>query len=152
MNNQHVIISLVGALIFASPATSYSAPCSEYGAIIKVENTKVGADEFVNFYVKSEAPDFEVTAVQGPKFAMVDGDPPLIVKGNKWTRIAFKGVNWTCEIAVSFKLPKPIIKQVSAIEQFEGYVTYVIGRQNKNYRGRTVSISAGISKISLKYR
>ena len=78
--------------------------------------------------------------------------PPLIIKGNKWTEVAFKGVNWTCEIPLALHLPKPIIRQVSSTEQFEGYVTYVIGRQGKNYRGQTVTAIPGGTKISLKYR
>ena len=130
----------------ASPLISHAAKCSEDGSIIKVENTKVGPNEYVNFYIKSAAPDFTIKAGQGPKFDLGEGDAPLIVKGNKWTEVAFKGVNWTCEIPLALHLPKPIIRQVSNTEQFEGYVTYVIGRQGKNYRGQTVMPFAGGKK------
>ena len=138
--------------LLAAPLASYAASCSEVGSIIKVENTEIGPNEYVNFYIKSDTPDFTVKAVQGPKFQLVEGDPPLIIKGNKWTEVAFKGVNWTCEIPLALHLPKPIIRQVSSTEQFEGYVTYVIGRQGKNYRGQTVTAIPGGTKISLKYR
>jgi hypothetical protein len=152
MRNYRVnLIALVLALI-AAPSLSYAAPCSEVGSIIKVENTKVGPNEYVNFYIKTATPDFTVKAVQGPKFDVGEGDAPLIIKGNKWTEVAFKGVNWTCEIPLALHLPKPIIRQVSSTEQFEGYVTYVIGRQGKNYRGQTVTAIPGGRKISLKYR
>lgn len=143
---------VAGLALFAAPLVSHAAPCSEKGSIIKVENTKIGPNEYVNFYIKSATPDFTVKAVQGPKFDLAEGDPPLIVKGTKWTEVAFKGVNWTCEIPLALHLPKPIIRQVTSTEQFEGYVAYVIGRQGKNYRGRTVTAFAGGTKISLKYR
>ncbi len=143
---------VAGLAVLAAPLVARAAPCSEVGSIVKVENTKVGPNEYVNFYINSTTPDFTVKAVQGPKFDLVEGDPPLIVKGNKWTEVAFKGVNWTCEIPLALHLPKPIIRQVSNTEQFEGYVTYVIGRQGKSYRGQTVTAIPGGTKISLKYR
>ncbi len=145
-----IIVTSLGLL--AAPIASHATPCSEVGSIIKVENTKVGPNEYVNFYIKSTTPDFTIKAVQGPSFPLADGDELLIVKGNKWTEVAFKGVNWTCEIPLALHLPKPIIRQVSSTEQFEGYVSYVIGRQGKNYRGQTVTAIAGGTKISLKYR
>jgi hypothetical protein len=121
-----------------SPASA--APCTEANSIVLIKNSRVGTREYVDFWVKKPV-TLTVTAQAdntGPNFTVDPSDQTVMVPGNRWSRIQFRLVNWTCQIPNSLSLPQPIVKGVKSVEQFEGYVTYIIGRKNKSYLGMSV--------------
>jgi hypothetical protein len=74
------------------------------------------------------------------------------VRGNRWTKVRFDNVNWTCTIPTFFHLPQPILKSIKSIGQFEGVVTYVIGRKNGHFLTFIdENISGFRRRIRLKY-
>ena len=65
----------------------------------------------------------------------------------------FTGVNWTCIIGENFSAATTTVMGIKSIEQFEGYVTYVIGYKTKSkYVGQSSSTSGGVKKIVFKFK
>lgn len=56
----------ISVLCFAAflnlAAAAQAANCSAPNSIIKVENKKIGPNEYVNFYLRNQIPEIEVTA------------------------------------------------------------------------------------------
>jgi hypothetical protein len=62
-------------------------------------------------------------------------------------------VFWTCNIAENFRAKTATIKDIKLSEQFEGYVTYVIGYTPKaKYLGKTEIKGPKRSKIVIKFK
>jgi hypothetical protein len=136
-------------LVFAA-GEAQAAACTEANSIVIIKNSRVGTREYVDFWVKKPI-TLSVSALAdntGPNFREDPSDRLIVVAGNRWSRIRFMSVNWTCSIPTNLSLPKPIVKSVKSIEQFEGYVTYIIGRRNKSYLG----MSQRDFPISRRYR
>jgi hypothetical protein len=133
-----IVTALVAStFLFLAASEAQAAACTEANSIVIVKNSRVGTREYVDFWVKKPV-TLSVSAVadnSGPNFREDPSDRLIVVPGNRWSRIRFMSVNWLCSIPENLSLPKPIVRSVKSIEQFEGYVTYIIGRRNKNYLG-----------------
>jgi hypothetical protein len=144
--------ALVLLFALALPASVEAATCSVPNSITKVANRKAGGFEYVDFYVK--APFSGSVTVSAPSSGNFTQDPSgdaITVAGNKWAEVKFTGMFWMCSSARSFSLPKPIIKDIKSIGEFEGQIDYVIGRNNGHYLGSTTSTVSGKKRITLKF-
>jgi hypothetical protein len=118
---------LILAISMLSATQANAANCNTAGSMTQVKNFKIGTKEYVEFKIKSPATYTKtITAVTGP-FTQDPSGNPVTVNGALFTQVRFQSIDWTCTIPRIFT-PKPVVKDVKSIEQFEGYVTYVIGR------------------------
>jgi hypothetical protein len=139
------------SLCFASGAAQ-AASCSTVNSIIKVQNRKVGAREFVDFWVKKPFTGaIVITAAPSGNFTQDGSGNAILVAGNKWTDVKFSSMDWMCSTQTIFSLPKPIIKDIKNIGQFEGQIEYVIGRINGHYLGQVTTNFATQKRITLKF-
>jgi hypothetical protein len=77
----------------------------------------------------------------------------LHMKGKAFKGVHMNMVSWTCNIAENFKAKTSTIKDVKNSEQFEGYVTYVIGYTPKSkYVGKTEITGPKRSRIIIKFK
>lgn len=145
------LISLL--LIVFGPSLAFAANCVEPGSIVSVSNSAYGGYEYVNFKFKNPSiPSFTTTNVL-PPFVEDPSGNPITVAGKHWTQVQFRNVNWLCSIQKSFSLPKPAIKAVKSTEQYEGQVTYVIGRGAASHYISTKIIDLGGYKVvRVKFR
>lgn len=125
---RRLLIAAVATFALAQPAI---AACTAANSLVKVTNYKLGAYEYVDFWIK---PAFTGTiAYTAPTSGTFTEDPSgnsITVAGNRWTDVKFTNMFWTCSTLTVFNVPKPRIKAVKRIAQFEGTIEYVIGRQN----------------------
>jgi hypothetical protein len=129
-----------------------AANCNTANSIVKVQNLKVGAREYVDFWVKKPfTGTLSITAAATGNFTQDGSGDPISVGGNTWTDVKFSGMDWTCSSQTLFTLPKPIVKDIKNIGQFEGQIEYVIGRLNKHYLGQTTTNFATQQRIRLKF-
>ena len=147
---------LVFPLLFlAAPAMAGVSACNEPNAIVRVRNTSIGANEYVIFKFRKPPvlPDFGVLSVR-PPFTADGGGAPVSVRGALFTQVKFRGVVWTCKITEDFRLPRAAIKDVKSIGQFEGIITYVIGRRAASRYRASYSYDSpgGLRSIVVKYR
>jgi len=144
------ILIASGFLIFAQSALA--APCTAVNSITKVKNRKVGIHEYVDFFVKAPfTGSVSVAAATSGTFIQDGSGNPIVVAGNKWTDVKFKSMDWTCSSATSFALPKPVLKDIKLIGQFEGQIEYGIGRHNGHYLGQTMVTVGSQKRVTLKY-
>jgi hypothetical protein len=116
--------------------------CNVAGSMTQVKNFKVGAREYVEFKIKSPATYIEtIAAVTGPFEEDPSGDP-VVVSGALFTKVQFHTLDWTCTIPRIFT-SNPVIKDLKSIEQFEGYITYVIGRRPLSHYLGVVDVPCG---------
>jgi hypothetical protein len=133
----------IGFLSAAFLSSAHAANCTSANSIISVTNYKLGAFEYVRFKVKKPfSANFTTTNVL-PPFTQDGSGDVVPVAGGKWTQVQFQNVEWMCTIAHSFHLPKPIVKDVKSLGQFEGVIAYVIGRRATSHYISTTTISAG---------
>ena len=133
---------------------SYAANCSTANSIISVSNSKIGGFEYVSFKFKKPPalPQFAVTNVVPPFIQDGSGDT-IFVSGARWTQVKFDQVDWMCSIQQFLSLPKPAVKAVKNIGQFEGQIVYVIGRSAASHFISTRMINAGaFTIIGVKFR
>ena len=137
-----------------SSSFSFAANCTTANSIISVANSKIGRFEYVTFKFKKPPalPQFVVTNVVPPFIQDGSGDT-IVVPGVHWTQVKFQQVEWTCSTRQNLSLPKPAVKAVKNIGQFEGQIVYVIGRSAASHYISTQTINAGgftIIRVKLK--
>lgn len=128
------------------------AACTAPNSIAKIHNFKSGSFEYVDFWING--PFTGTRWISTPTTGTFEHDASgniVTVAGNRWKKILFKGVFWTCSPTIVGTLPKPRIKAIKNVAQFEGYVGYVIGRQNGSYLGHTMTIIGSQTRIRLKF-
>jgi hypothetical protein len=149
------LAALFAAALAALPAIANAAACGPSGAIVSVRNSSIGAFEYVvfKFHKPPTVPTYTVKAVS-PPFTEDPSDEPISVAGSKFTEVTFQSVFWMCEIAHKFHLPKTAIKDIKRTSQFEGVVSYVIGRRAASHYISNYSFDsgAGYRSIVIKYR
>lgn len=138
------ISSSLAAAFVALPALAHAAACGPSGSIVRVKNTSIGAFEYVvfKFHKPPVTPSYTVTAVTPPFIEDPSGNT-ITVAGSKFTQVRFDSVFWTCAIAQNFVLPKSAIKGIKRTGQFEGVVTYVIGRRASSHFISSYSYNSG---------
>ena len=149
------LIALLAAAFTALPAIANAAACGPANSIISVRNSSKGAFEYVvfKFHKPPTVPTYSVKAVN-PPFTEDPSGNPVNVAGSKFTEVAFQSVFWMCLIAENFALPKTAIKGIKQTSQFEGYVTYVIGRRASSHYISNYSFDSGpgYRSIVIKYK
>ena len=152
LNVLKFIISLF--LIVWLPSFALAANCNTPNSIISATNSVSGGFEYVTFKFKKPPalPQFTVTNVVPPFIQDGSGDT-IVVSGSRWTQVKFEHMDWTCSTRQIFALPKPAIKAVKNIGQFEGQIVYVIGRSVASHfiSARTISVG-GFTLIRVKFR
>ena len=139
-------------VLLLSVPSARATTCTTANSIVKVKNLKLGSQERVEFYIKTPFTGSVVVAAASSGTFIQDGSGnPIVVVGNRWTDVKFKSMYWTCSSLTLFSLPKPILKDIQLIGQFEGQIEYAIGRHNGHYLSQTSSTSGGVKKITLKY-
>ena len=146
---------VLSLMLLAAPALAQTAACNEPNSIVRVRNTSIGVNEYVIFKFKKPPalPDFSVMSVRPPFTADGSGEP-VSLRGALFTQVKFRGVVWTCKIAENFRLPRAAIKDIKNIGQFEGIITYVIGRRAASRYRASYSYNSpgGLRSIVVKYR
>ena len=133
---------------------AFAASCTSANSIISVANSKIGGFEYVTFKFKKPPalPQFSVTNVVPPFIEDGSGNT-IVVPGAHWTQIRFDQVEWMCSTQRILTLPKPAIKSVKNIGQFEGQIVYVIGRSAASHFISTTTInSGGFTLIKIKFK
>ena len=152
MKNKLVVILAACAAIFAfSTITFAQGKCKEPGSIKSVIKARSGKFETVTFEVVTPGPDYKETNVK-PPFEDYGGEH-VNIAGKYFKEVRFTGVNWTCKIVENFSVATSTVKGIKSTEQFEGYVTYIVGYTNKSkYVGKSSSTSGHLQKIVLKFK
>jgi hypothetical protein len=147
-------ILMGGFAVLSVVASAQAATCTNANTITKVMNVKTPTREYVDFYIKSPfTGTVAVTAAASGAFIQDGSGNPINVAGNHWTDVKFENTDWTCSSTTSFVLPKPVLKDIKLIGQFEGQIEYAIGRHNGNYLGQTLStVAGGKKRLRLKFR
>jgi hypothetical protein len=118
--------TLLGAAFLALPAAAHAAACGPANSIVSVRNSSIGAFEYVS-----------------PPFIEDPSGNTIIVAGSKFTEVRFDSVYWFCTIAQNFHLPKTAIKGIKRTGQFEGVISYVIGRRASSHYISNYSFDSG---------
>jgi hypothetical protein len=142
----------LGMAVLAAMATAGEAGeagemenCSAPGSMTSVRTYKSGNRDIVEFKIKSPATyKKSITAVTGP-FTRGEGDDQVVVRGALFTRVHFEPLDWTCQTPNTFSA-KPVVKDVKLVEQFEGFITYIIGRKAGSHYLGTTDVACGTSR------
>jgi hypothetical protein len=149
------LLMLAAAAMIALPAAADAAACGPANSIVSVKNTSSGAFEYVifKFHKPPTVPAYTVTAVT-PPFTEDPSGNTIVVAGSKFTEVRFDSVNWFCTIAQNFHLPKTAIKGIKRTGQFEGVISYVIGRRASSHYLINYSYNSGpgYRSIVIKYK
>lgn len=121
------------AVIILGLGGAQAADCVAPHSIRQVRNGRGPWTEFVRFDINgSPNRPFQVTQARPPFFADPSGRP-IHVSGDKFKKITFKNVHWTCTIRERLSLPRLAIRDAKKIRQFEGVVAYVVGYSAASY-------------------
>jgi hypothetical protein len=123
------LILAFGTLVcFELPAAA--APCNEANSIVRVRNTTRGPFDYVifKFHKPPNMPVFTIKAASPPFVQDGSGDP-VTVGGDKFSEVKFTSVVWTCTIDNQLRLPRHAVVDVKNIGQFEGIITFIVGRK-----------------------
>lgn len=139
--------------IVLAPGFALAANCNAPNSIVSVSNSASGGFEYVSFKFKKPptVPTNNVTNVVPPFFEDGSGNT-VVVPGARWTQVMFRNMDWMCTIP-KFITVKPAVKAVKNIGQFEGQITYVIGRSATSHYISTQNINMGaytIIRVKLK--
>lgn len=131
--------------------------CTSPSSIISVTNTSAGNFEFVTFRVRRPLQSnygYTVASVIGPTFVEDPSGNTITVNGNRFKRIRFKGIYWTCAIIENLTVPKVAVRDVKRIKQYEGIVEYVIGyKYNWQYlMTYAFNSSSTVREVVMKFR
>jgi hypothetical protein len=153
VKNKLVVISSVFALMLGLALSCVAqANCKEDGSIRSVTKARMGNFETVTFDVNSATPDYEVKT-EKPPFQQYGSEKTLRIKGPYYKSVYFKSVAWTCNIVEKVKASTSNIAAVKNIEQFEGYIDYIIGYKKKgSYISTTKSTVGKRTKIVVKFK
>ncbi|MBV9215302.1 MAG: hypothetical protein JO053_03925 [Acidobacteria bacterium] len=144
----------VTCLVFVlSLAAAAQAPCTEKGSIRSVTKARSGNFETVTFLFNgNKLPDKIDVSDETPPITNYGGDN-LHMKGKAFKGVHMSLVSWTCKIRENFSAATTTIRDIKNTEQFEGYVSYVIGYARKSkYVGKTTSTAGKNAKIVIKFR
>ncbi|MFM9905939.1 MAG: hypothetical protein ACKVQJ_15360 [Pyrinomonadaceae bacterium] len=146
-----IVAACASILAFSTLSLAQQQKCSEPGSIKRIIKARAGNFETVTFEVVPPSPDFKITNAHRP-FENYGGDP-VHIKGKYFKEVRFTGVNWTCKISENFSAATTTVTGVAQTEQFEGYVTYIVGYRTKSkYIGQSSTTSGGIRRIVLKFK
>jgi hypothetical protein len=138
--------SLATALFLLSAAAAQAANCNTPNSLVSYRNFSSGGFEFVEFKFKNPAnPNYTVSAAT-PPFSNT-ADNVITVAGAKYTKIIFSSLDWMCTVKRFITTPKPAVKDVKLIDQFEGQLEFVIGRSATSHYYSTTTINAGAYKL-----
>lgn len=130
------------ALFLATTTASQATNCNAPNSIISYRTYMAGRFEYVVFTFKNPStPDFTTTAAS-PPFSDTS-DRVIPVRGAKFTKIVFRGVNWMCSVQRLGTIPKPVIKDVKLVDQFEGQLEFVVGRTATSHYYSTKAMNVG---------
>ncbi len=149
-----LLLIAVAAVFLAISSDAFAASCGPSNSITRVRNTRIGSSEYLVFKFR--------TPPTVPTYAVTVGHPPFIhdasgetiaVAGSHFRQVRFEGVFWTCTIQEQFVLPRPLIRDVKNIGQFEGVITYAIGLSPQAHYITTYHYpsGAGFTTIVLKF-
>lgn len=155
MKKNLFILTSVCAVLAACAclASAQQKRCTENGSIRSVTTARSAGFETVTFEFNGNSlpQKIEVTN-EKPPIENYSGDN-LHMKGTAFKGVHMSMVNWTCNIAENFRARTTTIKDVKNSEQFEGYVTYVIGYSPKSkYVGKTEVRGPHRSKVIIKFK
>lgn len=141
------------AIIILGVGGAHGADCVAPHTIRQVRNGRGPWTEFVRFDLNgSPKRPFQVTQARPPFVADPSGRP-IRVSGDKFKKITFKNVNWTCTIRERFSLPRLAIRDVKKLRQFEGVVAYVVGYSAaSNYVGARAYPYRSNWRVVLRFR
>ena len=153
---QKKLLTILSACIFLLTVSAFTfgqGPCKEAGSIRSVTKARAGNFETVTFLFNGhKLPQNIDVSNETPPITNYGGDN-LHMKGK-----AFKGVHmnllpWTCKIRENFGVATTTIRDIKNTEQFEGYVSYVIGyTRASKYVGKTTSTTGKNAKIVIKFK
>jgi hypothetical protein len=146
-----VLLACAAVFVFSSFAAAQALPfCSEPGSIMSVKKSRVGKFEYVTFELKANDPHYEILNVKPP---FTDyGDRRVRIKGTAFKSIQFHLVPTECRIRENFRAATTTVQGVASTEQFEGYVTYVIGYTSKSKYVGVTATGVGSTKVALKFK
>jgi hypothetical protein len=123
-----LLLVVVAAAFLATSSDAFAAACGPSNAIKRIRNTKIGGSEYLvfKFHMPPTVPVYAVT-VGHPPFIHDASGQTIAVGGSHFIQVQFQGVFWTCTIQEQLTLPRPLIKDIKNIGQFEGVITYAIG-------------------------
>ena len=143
--------ALAALFVFSTLTFAQQQKCTEPGSIKRISKARSGKFETVTFEVFTPSPTLKVTNAHRP-FENYNGDP-VHIRGNYFKEVRFTGVNWTCKIVQNFHAATSTVMGIANTEQFEGYVTYIIGYKTKSkYVGQSSSTSGGVKRIVFKFK
>ncbi|HEV7698947.1 MAG TPA: hypothetical protein VGO43_01825 [Pyrinomonadaceae bacterium] len=104
---------------------------------------------------------FEYFGTKLPTVEISDEKPPITnypgdnlhMKGRAFKGVHIHMVVWDCNIRENFRAATSTIKDVKQTEQFEGYVSYVIGYSPKSkYIGKSIVRAGRLTKLVIKFK
>lgn len=114
--------------VLALAPTVEAAPCSEAGALVRARTSVRGPHELAVFVFRLPTNMSYGVGSVSPPFVEDPSEKPITVAGDAFAQVTFRNVTWMCEIAEAFDAPGKAIIDVKRTGQFEGMVSYVIGR------------------------
>ena len=145
---------IASLFLITAVSSAQAAACGPANSIVSVQNTSAGRFEYVvfTFHKPPMTPQYTVAAAS-PPFIEDSGGTRIAVAGAKFTKVQFTSVYWLCSIKQTFHLPRRAIKDVKSIGQFEGVVTYIIGRgaRSRYVTNYSYDLSASARAIVVKY-
>jgi hypothetical protein len=153
MKNKFLITLAAAAFIFmfSGIATAQLSYCSEPGSLMRVTKSRVGRFEYVTFELKANDPSYTVENAK-PPFYDYSGEKRLRIKGTAFKSVNFRSIAWQCKIRENFAAATTTVQGIKNVEQFEGYVKYIIGYSAKSkYVGVSAS-GVGSTKVVLKFK
>lgn len=119
-------LALLAVLFLAQPAAA--EPCTEAGSLVSARTSAKGRHEFAVFTFKLPADVRWSVEAASPPFVEDPSEAPIAVAGSKFTEVTFRNVTWMCEVKETFQTPRQAIVDVKRSSQFEGIISYIIGR------------------------
>ena len=105
----------------------------------------------MTFELKANDPAYEIENVK-PPFYDYSGEKRLRIKGTAFKSVYFRSIAWQCKIRENFAAATTTVQGIKNVEQFEGYVKYIIGYSARSkFVGVSVS-GVGSTKVTLKFR
>ena len=153
-NKLTIIVALCcGIVMLTLAAPAQMQRCSEPGSIRSITKAVSGNFETVTFELVGRGlPDKVEVGDVKPPIENYGGDN-LHMRGRAFKSVFFAMVPWTCEIRENFKAKTSAIRDIKQIEQFEGYVSYVIGYSTRSkYAGKTVLYGRRVTKVIIKFK
>lgn len=146
-------LPVAAAIIILGVGGAQATDCIAPHSIRQVRNGRGPWTEFVRFDINgSPNRPFQVTPTRPPFVADPSGRP-IRVSGDKFRRISFKNVDWTCTIRERLSLPRLAIKDVKRPRQFEGVVDYIVGYSAaSNYVGARAYPYRSNWRVVLRFR